>query len=319
MRVAIRLAFLAALVTASGAVAQEWPQRPVKIVVPYAAGGNSDEIGHLLAQRLGKTLGQPFVMENRAGASGAIAAEAVARSPADGYTLFLANLPQIAIMPVAMRTSFDPKDVVPISVIATTPLVLVVHPSLPVKSLAELVSHARDQQGQLTYAAVGSGSITHLAMALFLKRAGVEMTPVMYKGGAPAVTDVIAGHVKAHFAIASNVVPFATGDMLRLLGVSSAQRLPQIPSVPTMIESGFPGFTMLNWTGLMAPAATPKEIVKRLAQEVSRFARDPDIAARLRAGGLDPLGNTPDEFAAMIAADIPLWAEAVKVAGLHQN
>ena len=319
MRVVIGLAFLAALVTASDAAAQEWPQRPVKVVVPYAAGGNSDEIGHLLAQRLGKTFGQPFVMENRAGASGAIAAEAVARSPADGYTLFLANLPQIAIMPVAMRTSFDPKDVVPISVIATTPLVLVVHPSLPVKSLPELVSYARDQHGQLTYAAVGSGSITHLAMALFLKRAGVEMTPVMYKGGAPAVTDVIAGHVKAHFAIASNVVPFAAGDMLRLLAVSSAQRLPQIPNVPTMIEAGFPGFKMLNWTGLMAPAGTPKEIVKRLAQEVSRFVKDPDIAARLRAGGLDPLGNTPDEFAAMIAADIPLWAEAVKIAGLHPN
>jgi len=319
MRVVIGLAFLAALVTASGAAAQEWPQRPVKVVVPYAAGGNSDEIGHLLAQRLGKTFGQPFVMENRAGASGAIAAEAVARSPADGYTLFLANLPQIAIMPVAMRTSFDPKDVVPISVIATTPLVLVVHPSLPVKSLPELVSYARDQHGQLTYAAVGSGSITHLAMALFLKRAGVEMTPVMYKGGAPAVTDVIAGHVKAHFAIASNVVPFAAGDMLRLLAVSSAQRLPQIPNVPTMIEAGYPGFKMLNWTGLMAPAGTPKEIVKRLAQEVSRFVKDPDIAARLRAGGLDPLGNTPDEFAAMIAADIPLWAEAVKIAGLHPN
>ena len=319
MRVVIGLAFLAALVTASDAAAQEWPQRPVKVVVPYAAGGNSDEIGHLLAQRLGKTFGQPFVMENRAGASGAIAAEAVARSPADGYTLFLANLPQIAIMPVAMRTSFDPKDVVPISVIATTPLVLVVHPSLPVKSLPELVSYARDQHGQLTYAAVGSGSITHLAMALFLKRAGVEMTPVMYKGGAPAVTDVIAGHVKAHFAIASNVVPFAAGDMLRLLAVSSAQRLPQIPDVPTMIEAGFPGFKMLNWTGLMAPAGTPKEIVTRLAQEVSRFVKDPDIAARLRAGGLDPLGNTPDEFAAMIAADIPLWAEAVKIAGLHPN
>jgi len=318
-RALIVIACLACLSTANYAVAQDWPQRPVKIVVPYAAGGNSDEIGHLLAQRLGVAFGQPFVMENRSGASGAIAAEAVARSPADGYTLFLANLPQIAIMPVAMKTSFDPKDVVPISVIAASPLVLVVHPSLPVRSLADFVAYAHDQHGQLTYAAVGAGSITHLAMALFLKRAGVEMTPVMYKGGAPAVTDVIAGHVKAHFAIASNVVPFATGDLLRLLAVSSAQRLPQIANVPTMIESGYPGFKMLNWTGLMAPAGTPREIVERLAQQVSRFAKDPSIAARLSASGLDPLGNTPDEFAAMIAADIPLWAEAVKIAGIHPD
>jgi tripartite-type tricarboxylate transporter receptor subunit TctC len=296
---------------------EEWPQRPVKIVVPYAAGGNSDEIGRLLAPRLSQAFDQPFIIENRPGASGAIAAEAVARAPADGYTLFFANLPQIAIMPAAVKTSFDPlKDVVPISVIATNPLALVVNPDLPVKSVAELVAYARDQHGQLTYAAVGVGSITHLAMTLFLRRAGIEMSAIMYKGGAPAVTDVIAGHVKAHFAIASNVVPPAAAGLLRILAVSSEQRVHQIPNVPTMIESGYPGFKMLNWTGVMAPAGTPRGIVDRIATEISRALKDPVVAERLTASGVELVGSTPDEFAAVIAADVPLWAEAVKLAGV---
>jgi tripartite-type tricarboxylate transporter receptor subunit TctC len=313
----VLLLILATVATVASASSEEWPQRPVKIVVPYAAGGNSDEIGRLLAPRLSEVLGQPFIIENRPGASGAIAAEAVARAPADGYTLFFANLPQIAIMPAVMKTSFNPrKDVVPISVIATNPLALVVHPGLPVKSVAEFVAYARDQRGQITYAAVGAGSITHLAMTLFLKRAGIEMSPIMYKGGAPAVTDVMAGHVKAHFAIASNVVPHAQGGMLRLLAVSSEERLRQIPNVPTMIESGYPGFTMLNWTGLMAPAGTPKAIIDRIAKEVSRFVHDATVVARLNVSGVDLVGSSPDEFAAMIAADIPLWAEAVKLAGV---
>jgi tripartite-type tricarboxylate transporter receptor subunit TctC len=319
----LRLALLivvAAIASANPVHSQEWPQRPVKIVVPYAPGGNSDAIGRVIARHLGEAFGQPFVMENRPGASGAIAAEAVARSPADGYTLFLASLTQMAIMPAAIKTSFDPlKDVVPISAISTNSLVLVVHPSLPVKSVAEFVAYAGNQHGQLTYAAAGVGSITHLSMALFLKRAGIEMTPVMYKGGAPAMTDIIAGHVKAQFAIAASVVPYAVGDVLRLLAVSSAQRMPQIPHVPTISESGFPGFQVLNWTGLVAPTGTPKGVVDRTAREVSRAVKDPKIAALLTATGVDPLGNTPEEFAAMIAADVALWGEAVKIAGVREK
>jgi tripartite-type tricarboxylate transporter receptor subunit TctC len=292
----------------------------VKIVVPYAAGGNSDEIARWLTPRLSETFGQPFIVENRPGASGVIAAEAVARSPADGYTLFLANLPQIAIVPATMKTSFDPiKDFAPISIIATSPLVLVVNPSVPAKSVEEFVVYARQQGGQLTYAAVGSGSITHLAMTLFMKRAGITMTPVMYKGGAPAVTDVMAGHVKSHFAIVANAVPHAGGEMLRLLAVSSPQRLAQLANVPTLDEAGYPGFKVLNWSGLMAPAGTPREIIDRLAREISGAVKDPRIAALLVASGVDPLGNTPEEFAASIAADIPLWADAVKSAGLAEK
>jgi tripartite-type tricarboxylate transporter receptor subunit TctC len=309
-----------ALVSCATVQAAEWPERPVRIVVPYAPGGITDAIARFAARHLGEALGQPFAVEYRPGATGAIAAEAVARSPPDGYTLFLASLPQIAIMPAAVRTTFDPlKDVVPISAIATNPLVLVVHPSLPMMSVAQFVAYVRDQHGQLTYAALGVGSITHLAMALFLKRAGIEMTPVMYKGGAPALTDIIAGNVKTYFATVSAVVPYATSDMLRLLAVSSTQRLAQIPNVPTVIESGYPGFRVMSWTGLMAPAGTPHEIVDRIAREMARAARDPKAVAPLIANGIDPLGSSAEEFSAMIAADIPLWAEAVKIAGIAEK
>lgn len=238
----VSLAAIAALASTQAAHPQEWPQRPVKIVVPYAPGGNADSVARLVAQHLGEAFGQPFVVENRPGATGAIAAEAVARSPADGYTLLLASLPQIAIMPAVVKTSFDPrKDAVPISAMTTSPLVLVVHASVPVKSIAELVAFARNRPGELTYAAAGFGSMTHLAMALFLQRAGIEMIPVMYKGGSSTMADVVAGHVKAYFLNISGAVPYATGGMVRLLAVSSAQRVPQIPDVPTMVESGYPG------------------------------------------------------------------------------
>ena len=319
LRIAL-LAVFAFLGSARSASVQEWPQRPVKIIVPYAPGGNSDGIGRVIAQNLTEAFGQPFLVENRPGASGAIAAEVVARSPADGYTLFLASLTQMAIMPAAMKTSFDPlKDFVPISAVSTNSLVLVVHPSLPVKSVADFLAFARSQRGQLTYAAVGVGSITHLAMALFLKRAGIEMTPVMYKGGAPAMTDLIAGHVKAQFAIAASVIPYARGDMVRLLAVSAEQRIPQIPNVPTLIESGYPGFRLLNWTGLVAPTGTPMPVIDRIAAEVSRAMEKPKTVAWLTANGIDPLEITREEFAAIIAADIPLWREAVAIAGIREN
>jgi len=308
----------AALVAASDACSQAWPDRPVKIIVPYAAGGTSDGVGRLLAARLGDVFGQPFIIENRPGASGAIAAEAVMRAPPDGYTLFLASLPQITIMPLVLKTSFDPRaDVVPISLISTNPMVIVANPQLPAKSIADFVAYAREHRGRLTYAAVGTGSFTHLAMALFLKRAGIEMTPVMYKGGAPAITDVVAGRVSAHFALVSNILPYVQGGLLRPLAVSSAHRLPQMPSVPTMIEAGYPGFVLLNWTGLVAPAGTPRMILDRIALEVSRAARDPKIAAQWTGLGVDPVGSGPEGLKARIDADIPLWKDAVGIAGLR--
>jgi tripartite-type tricarboxylate transporter receptor subunit TctC len=288
-------------------------------MVAYAAGGNTDIIARIIAQRLGEVFGHQFVVENRPGAAGAIAADAVARSPADGYTLFMASLGEIAIVPAVTKTSYDPlKDFAPISNIGTNPFVLVVHPSIPANNVAEFVNFARASPDQLSYSVAGLGSLSHLSMVLFQKRAGLDMIPVMYRGGTAPLTDVIAGHVKIFFANLSVVVPYATSGALRLLAVTSEKRATQIPNVPTFIESGFPGFKTLLWTGLMAPAGTPKEIIDRIAKEVALAVRDPKIVERLVSVGVDPLGNSPQEFAATIAADIGLWTEAAKIAGVQE-
>jgi tripartite-type tricarboxylate transporter receptor subunit TctC len=314
------LAVMVALGPGPAAGAEAWPQRPVRIVVPFPPGGNTDGIARIIAQRLGDALGQPFVVENRAGASGAIAAEAVARAPADGYMLFMGSPSQIAILPAMTKVAYDPvKDFVPISNIGTNPFVLVVNANLPAKTVAEFVAYVAAQPNPLAYAATALGSPSHLSMALFLKRAGLTMTPVLYKGAAPALNDVIAGHVPTYFANFSEALPHADGTALRLLAVTGSQRAPQLPDVPTLSESGFPGFKTLTWNGLLAPAGTPREIVERIAQEVAAATRDAKFVDRLAGYGVDPLGNSPEEFAAMIATDLALWAEAVKIAGVQEK
>jgi tripartite-type tricarboxylate transporter receptor subunit TctC len=317
-----RLAFLACLIATHfthSAQSHDWPQRPVKILAPFAAGGNGDIISRIVAQRLSEVFGQPFVVEPRPGAGGAIAAEAVARAPPDGHTLFMGNTPVISIAPVAGKTPYHPeRDFAPISAIGTNPLVFVVHPGIPARTLCEFVDHARRNPSKLTYAASGAGTLIYLSTMLFLKRAGIDMTQVNYRGGgAPPVSDVIAGHVDAYFANLSVVLPHATSGNLRLLAVSSERRVLRIPDVPTFIESGYPDLKIRTWNGLMAPTGTPKEVVRRIAEEVARAVKDPTIAARLGGVGVDPLGNDPEEFAAMIAADIGLWTEAVKIAGVQ--
>jgi tripartite-type tricarboxylate transporter receptor subunit TctC len=317
---AAALAFIAVLGVASPARSEAWPQKPVRIVTPFAAGGNTDGNARIIAHHLGEAFGQQFIVDHRPGASGAIAAETVARSPADGYTLFLAALPQLTIVPALVKTSYDPaKDFIPISNVGTNPFVLVVHPGMPVKTLPEFIDHARRQNGKLAYAASGAGSLSHLAMALFVKRAGIEMVAVTYKGGAAPLTDVLAGHVPTYLTSVSGVLPHAMRGALRPIAISGRQRAPQMPDVPTFIESGFPGFNFVTWNGLLAPAGTPREIVERIAQEVARAANDPKVAARLAANGVDPLGDSPQEFAATIAADIAFWTEAVKISGVQEK
>jgi tripartite-type tricarboxylate transporter receptor subunit TctC len=314
------LVVVAALVAGEPASSQIWPQKPVRIVVPFAPGGNTDGIARLIAQPLGEAFGQLFVVENRPGAAGAIAAEAVARASADGQTLLMGTPSQIAIIPAMAKTPYDPvKDLAPISVVGTNPYVLVVHAGMPARNLAELAAYARRQPDKLAYAAPVFGGLSHLSMLLFLKRAGLEMTPVSYKGGAAPLADVVAGHVPIYFATLSEAVSQARGGAIRLLAVSSENRVAQIPDVPTFAESGFPGFKVLTWNGLMAPAAVPKETIDRIAKEVSRAVKDAKFAERLAAFGIDPLGNTPVEFAAMIAADIAMWGEAIKIAGVQEK
>jgi tripartite-type tricarboxylate transporter receptor subunit TctC len=299
------------------ATALDWPTKPVRIIVPFSPGGNTDGIARLIGQRLAEIFGQQFVVENRAGANGTIAAETVAHAAPDGYTLFMAALPQIAVFPAMTRTSYDPvKDFAPISNIGVNPFVLMVHPSFPVATVGDLIARARAEPNMIAYGSGGHGSLSHLTMALFLKRAGIEMNHVPYKGGAPAMADTVAGHVPSYFGNLSEALPFATNGKIRMLGISSTRRAPQLPQVPTIAESGYPGFNVLTWNGLLAPAATPKEVVERIARECAAITRDPIMVQRFAGYGIDPLGDGPEEFAATIAADIPAWADAVRIAGV---
>lgn len=309
--------FTASLITP--AVADTWPQRPVTIVVPFAAGGNTDGIARMIGQRLTEALGQPFVVENKGGAAGALAAEIVARAKPDGYTMFVTAVSVLTIVPKMTKVKYDPiKDFAPISNIATNPFVLVVNKDLPVKNVADFVAYVKAHK-DTPYASAGQGSLAHLAMALFLNQAGIDMVHVPYKGNAPALADVIAGHVPAMFSNLSDTLPQATAGKIRLIAVSGDKRAVQIPDVPTVAESGYPKYKALTWNGLVAPAGTPKEIVDKVAKVVEQAAKDPAFAAKLASYGVDPLGNTPDEFSKMIAADIVTWADALKAAGITQQ
>lgn len=297
-----------------------WPQRPVRIIMPYPGGSVADVSARLLAQRMSAVFGQPFIVEEKPGANGALAAEFVARSPADAYTLFWAETPQIAIVPAMRKAPYDPvKDFAPISAVNTNGFALVVNPQLPVRTVAELIAYVRAQPHKLTYASGGVGSVSHLSMVLFLHRASLEMTNVPYKGNAPALTDVVAGHLPMMFSVLGDALPYAAAGSVRILAVSSAKRSMRLPKVPTIAESGFPGFNTDAWHGLVAPAATPKATIDRIAVEVARATKDPTFIERLASFGVEPIGNSPDEFAAMISADIKLWAKAVQIAGIKQQ
>jgi tripartite-type tricarboxylate transporter receptor subunit TctC len=311
------IAALTLMSLAGPARAQAWPQKPVRVFVGFAAGGNSDLVARLIAQRLSDRLGQPFVVENRAGANGTLAAEATARAAPDGYTLFMAALPHLAIAPAVSKIAYDPiKDFSPISNIGTNPFVLVVHPSFPAHTLKEFEDQVRREPGKIAYASGGVGSLTHLSMALYLKRAQLEMIHVPYKGGGPASTDVLAGHVKVYFSNLSAVAAHVQRGALRALAISDTTRHPQLPDVPTMSELGYAGFRTLTWNGLVAPVTTPKDIIDKLASEVALALKDEHVRQRLVSYGVDPLGDSPEQFGATIAADLALWAEAVKVAGV---
>jgi tripartite-type tricarboxylate transporter receptor subunit TctC len=313
------LAAVAALVGFAGsAAAGEWPERPVRIIYPYAAGSTGDATARLIARRLSDGFGQPFIVENRLGANGAIATEAVARSVPDGYTLLWAITPQIAISPVIAKVPYDPAtDFAAISAVSTNKFALIVNAKVPAKTVPEFIEFVRAQSKGFTYAEGGTGSISHLSMVLLLSRAGLEGTNVSYKGTVPALADVIAGHLPAMFTVFGDALSQRDSGAIRMLAVSSATRSGQAPDVPTIAESGFPGFHTLSWWGLMAPAKTPKAIVERIAAEIGKATREPEIVDRLNAFGVDPVGDSPAEFSAMISADVELWARAVKISGLQ--
>ena len=302
---------------AGNAIAQSWPQKPVKVIVPFPPGGVTDAIARITADWLTPRLGQAVVAENRPGASGAIAAEFVARADPDGYTLFSAATPQLAIVPHVQKISYDPhKDFAPISIVGTNPFALGCNASLPPKTLAEFVAYAKERQGQLNYASPGSGSVGHLTMALFLARAGLKMEAVLYKGGGPAIADVIAGHVPCYFGNLNEIIPHAGGGRLKVYAVSAERRAAQLPQVPTVAEQGFPGFRTVTWNGYMAPANTPREVVERIAREIAAGCKDAAFVERLNKIGVDPACSTPAEFAQAVRDDFQIWKEAVQAAGI---
>ena len=299
--------------------AQTWPQRPVKVIVPFTAGGNTDTQARIVSERLSAALGQPFIIENRAGASGAIAAELVAKAPADGYTLFFAGTTQFLIVPLIQKVNYDPlKDFAPISVLGTNPFVLAIHISVPANTLREFIDYAKAHPGELNYSSGGRGASTHVTAALFASRAGLKMTHIPYKGGAQSVMDLVGGQVQMVFGNPSDMIQHSKSGKIRLLAVSSEKRAPQFPDLPAIAEL-YPGFRNDTWNGFFAPAATPRAIIDRVAREVAKAARDPDIIERLDKIGVDALGNTPAEFAALIRRGAPVWRDAVEAAGIKQE
>jgi tripartite-type tricarboxylate transporter receptor subunit TctC len=307
------------VVLAAGAVAQGYPERPVKILVPYAAGGSTDAIARLTAARLSEAFNQQFVVENRAGATGAIASEAVARSAPDGYTLLLMAAPQAAIVPAMMKVKYDPvADFAPVSNVGFNPYILAINPKVPAKTAGELVAWIKAQD-KTTYASGGQGSFMNLTMVLFLQRTKLQVAAVHLRGGAEPMNNVVAGHIPMAFMNASDVVQQAAAGTVRALAITSPSRLPQMPDLPTMIEAGFKDFVVTTWNGIVAPAGTPPAIVDRLATEIQRSVKDPAFAGRLAALGFTPVGSDPKAFAAEIKSDIELWGEVVRSAGIQEK
>jgi len=304
----------------SRAHSQAWPQRPVKVIVAFAPGGNSDAVTRIACQWLSEAFGQTFVIENRGGSGGAIGAELAARSAPDGYTLFMGVTSPMAVTPAMQKVRYDPiKDFVAISNVGVNPLSLTVNAKLPIKNVAEFVAYARARPGKVTFGSGGVGTINHLSMTLFAKRAGLDMIHVPYKGGGPAMIDLIGGQIDSMFANLSDAIGQPGGEQVRILAVSSLKRTPQIPDIPTVSELGYKGFKTEAWNGLVAPAGTPREIVYQIAAEVARAAKDPDFINRLARIGVTTIGDTPEEFAATIQQDVALWAEAVKMAGIQEQ
>ena len=306
----------ALLMAATPAIAQDWPQRPVKVIVPYAPGGNTDAIARITAERLTTALNQQVIVENRAGAGGATAADFVAKAPADGYTLFVAALSQFGPVPLTQKVNYDPlKDFTPIANIGANGFVIAVHPGLPVSDLKGFVDHVKARPGKLNYGSGGTGSLTHLAALLFLNRAGLDMVHVAYKGGAPALADTLSGQVQMYAGSPSELLQHAAAGKIKLLGITSDRRNAQLPNVPAIAEI-YPGFKAMTWNGLLAPASLPPAITTRLAGEMQKLMKDAAFLDRLAKLGLDPVPTTPASFAADIRSEYAMWRDLIKSTGV---
>jgi tripartite-type tricarboxylate transporter receptor subunit TctC len=297
-------------------VAQAFPAKPIRMVVGFSAGGSTDKLARVVAQRMGELLGQSVVVENRPGAAGNIAADLVAGSPPDGYTLFMATVSSQAINPHLYKLKTDPiKSFEPITLVAKYPLLLVVAPQLPVKSVPELVSYARANGGKTFFASSGSGSPAHLAGEIFKGITGTDVRHVPYKGGGPAMLALMANEVQFGFETIPSAIGHARGGKLRGLGVTSDKRSTAAPELPTMQESGLKGFSVTSWAGLLAPAGTPKEVVAKLTEATIASLNSPTVKAALAADGAEPGGTTSAEFGKFMVDELKAWGEVVQRSG----
>lgn len=297
--------------------AQAYPAKPLRIIVSSTAGGGSDFIGRLLAQKLSEAVGQQVIVENRAGAGGTLGIEAGIRAVPDGYT-FNVITPSYAVNPSLYTLKFDPaNDFTAVVPIARGPLVASIHPSVPAKTLRELIVLAKARPGQIVYGTAGQGTLVHLSSALFLHGAGIKMVHVPYKGGGPALTDLIAGQISMVFATPQTGLPQAKAGRIRALAVTTATRIAAEPGIPTIAESGVPGYDVSNWHGLIGPKGLARAVVERINSEVNKIVRSKEMEERLRADGVSPTGGTADALQEQVRREIVMWRDAVKVADIR--
>lgn len=312
-------AAFAALGASAPARAQPFPARPVRFVVPFP-GGFTDTLARMVAQKMADSLGQPVLVENRPGASGAIGAQEVLRAPADGHAIFLGHIGTHALNPhLQAKLAYDPAELVPVTLLVQLPNLLVASPTLPVQSVQELVAMARGKPGELSYASPGNGTSGHLAAELFKVQAGVNLVHVPYKGTAEALQDLGSGRVQMMFDTVAQGLAQAKGGRVKALAVTSPQRTPLAPEVPTMAESGFPGWDTGAWFGVMVRAGTPADVVARLHAESVRALNAPDVRERLVSMAATPVGNTPAEFARFVAAESSRWGDVIRKAGIKAD
>jgi tripartite-type tricarboxylate transporter receptor subunit TctC len=317
MNIGIHNTLIALLLCSGIAVAADYPTKPIRLVVPFPAGGPVDITARTLSPRLGEVLGQRVLIDNRGGAGGVLGSDIVAKSPPDGHTLLLCTTGNAINVSLVPNLPYDiRKDFAPVSMVAIITSILVVHPSLPVKSVKELIALAKAKPDALSYASTGNGAPTHLAGELFKSMAGVKMLHVPYKGAAPAVVDLISGHVQLSFISAPGAMPHVQEGRLRVLAVTNSKRSVLLPAIPTISEAGLKGYESEGWHGLFTPAGTPKPAIDRLYKEISTLLRDTKINSVLAAGGAEPVGMPPEEFGRKLNLEIEKWAKVVKSSGM---
>jgi tripartite-type tricarboxylate transporter receptor subunit TctC len=317
--VAAGFVIMASATVAAPLFAQNYPTKPIELVVPFVAGGTTDNIARMMAQRFTENWSQTVIVNNRPGAGSAIGTGAVARAAPDGHTLLVTTF-AFAANPALAKVPFDPiKDFAPITELASLPMMLVVHPSVPAKNLKDFIALAKSSPAGLDYASSGPGTSTHLAAEMFNTMAGVRLVHVPYKGNAEVFNALLGGHIKVHFSLVPSGIAHVRAGKLRVLAVTSEQRLPYLPDVPTVAESGFPAYEISSWQGVFAPAATRPDVVAKINGELLRMLNEPVVRERMAREGADPVGSTPQQFSQRVASEVDKWSKVAKAAGLMSN